>query len=221
RKRDDKSTSGGGCNGSCDELLLEAEEFYADGVSDYATSRAMKQLLVVTSVLHLIVISLCAPSPPTQKNSSTIYDQRQVGKYNIHFNIKDVSIIAVSSDGIVDHIGDSDAYGDYYDYDDSEYTVNPVTADISGKPTKKPNVTEPLMPTITGVNLSSITTSTNSPSTIPQTIVFIHEKPSLLENDTQVNKTGDTSSLSYCTLCKSSFHHNQKEEAKRMVLSKI
>lgn len=49
--------------------------------------------------------SLCAPSEATHKNSSTTYDQRQVGKYNIHFNIKDVAIIALGSDDIIDHIG--------------------------------------------------------------------------------------------------------------------
>lgn len=53
----------------------------------------------------MTAMSLCAPSEVTHKNSNTTYDQRQVGKYNIHFNIKDVSIIALSSEDIVDHIG--------------------------------------------------------------------------------------------------------------------
>lgn len=65
----------------------------------------MKKLLVATSLLQMIAISLCAPSKETHKTSNTTYDQRQVGKYNIHFNIKDVSIIALSSEDIVDHIG--------------------------------------------------------------------------------------------------------------------
>lgn len=67
------------------------------------TSEEMKKLLVVTSLLHMTALSLCAPSEVTHKNSTTTYDQRQVGKYNIHFNIKDVSIIALSSD--LDQIG--------------------------------------------------------------------------------------------------------------------
>lgn len=53
----------------------------------------------------MIAICLCAPSEVSRKHSNTTYDQRQVGKYNIHFNIKDVAIIALSSDDIIDHIG--------------------------------------------------------------------------------------------------------------------
>lgn len=53
----------------------------------------------------MMAICLCAPSKEVQKNSNTTYDQRQVGKYNIHLNIKDVSIIALSSEDLIDHIG--------------------------------------------------------------------------------------------------------------------
>ncbi|KAG4074489.1 hypothetical protein HA402_015778 [Bradysia odoriphaga] len=128
----------------------------------------MKKLLLVTSLLHMIAISLCAPSTrETHKSSNTTYDQRQAGKYNIHFNIKDVAIIALSSEDIVDHIGDSDSYADYYDYEDSEYTVNPITADLIGKPTtSKPTSShQTVFPSIAGLNLSSISTSTESSAT--------------------------------------------------------
>lgn len=97
------------------------------------------------------------------------------------------------------YLKDSDSYADYYDYEDSEYTVNPITADLSGRPTtKKPNVTHPLLPSITGLNLSSIPTSTDSPASTPQTVVVIHEKPSTpQENDAQNNQITESSSVSY------------------------
>lgn len=81
---------------------------YTNHFSIKPFSEEMKKLLSVTSLLHMTAIVLCAPSPSpkeTHKNSTTTYDQRQVGKYNIHFNIKDVAIIALSSEDIVDHIG--------------------------------------------------------------------------------------------------------------------
>lgn len=63
-----------------------------------------------------------------------------------------------------------------------------------GKPTtKKPNVTHPILPSIAGLNLSSIQTST--PASTPQAVVLIHEKPSTPhENDTKVT---ESSSVSY------------------------
>lgn len=69
----------------------------------------MKKLLVATSLLHIAAISWAAPSQQQpHRNSNTTYDQRQVGKYNIHFNIKDVSIISLGTDDIIDHIGVND-----------------------------------------------------------------------------------------------------------------
>lgn len=53
--------------------------------------------------MHMAAISLCAPSK--DRHSNTTYDQRQVGKYNIHVNIKDVSIIALGAEDIIDNIG--------------------------------------------------------------------------------------------------------------------
>lgn len=98
-------------------------------------------------------------------------------------------------------VKDSDSYDDYYDYAESEYTVDPVTADLSGKPTtKKPNITQSndsILPSIAGLNLSSISTSTDptlSSSTIPQALVFIHEKPS---SSPDVDKNVESSSVSY------------------------
>lgn len=40
-----------------------------------------------------------------RSNATTTYDQRQSGKYNIHVNIKDVSIIAVEADELVGGLG--------------------------------------------------------------------------------------------------------------------
>lgn len=94
-------------------------------------------------------------------------------------------------------VKDSDSYADYYDYEESEYTVDPVTADL-GRPTKKPNVTTSLQPSITGLNLSSISASTDQhpPASTPQTIVVIHEKPSH-QNETEDSKKTESSSVSY------------------------
>lgn len=73
-------------------------------------------------------------------------------------------------------------------------------ADLSGRPTKKPNATNPILPSITGLNLSSITPSADSPhpetSNKPETVVVIHEKPSQ-ENDTKNNLHIESSSISY------------------------
>lgn len=97
---------------------------------------------------------------------------------------------------------DSDAYADYYDYEDSEYTVNPITADLSGRPTK-PTTSKPvstLFPSIAGLNLSSITTSGESSTTTsaPETVVVIHEKPSMPPAAAQeTDKIMETSSVSY------------------------
>ncbi|XP_037040183.1 uncharacterized protein LOC119077118 [Bradysia coprophila] len=163
----------------------------------------MKKLLLVTSLLHTIALSLCAPSPrETHKSSNTTYDQRQVGKYNIHFNIKDVAIIALSSEDIVDHIGDSDSYADYYDYEDSEFTVNPITADLIGKPTtSKPTSShQTLFPSIAGLNLSSIPMSSESSATtasVPETLVVIHDKPSMPSISQENDKVTESSSVSY------------------------
>ncbi len=79
--------------------------------------------------------------------------------------------------------------------------MNPITADLSGnKPTtKKPNVTSTLLPSITGSNLTSFSTSTQSSSVVstsPQTLVVIHENPSLSSQDNSL-KNGDETSVSY------------------------
>ncbi|XP_068147967.1 uncharacterized transmembrane protein DDB_G0282483 [Drosophila tropicalis] len=52
-----------------------------------------------------------------------LYDQRQSGKYNIHVSIKDVAIIEVDQNEIVDEAYDDE--DDYY-YDDSALTIKPI-----------------------------------------------------------------------------------------------
>lgn len=63
-------------------------------------------------------------------------------------------------------------------------------------------MTNSIIPSITGLNLSSIATSTDSPhsqlSDVPQTVVVIHEKPSVPhETVTQNNQKAESSSISY------------------------
>lgn len=60
-----------------------------------------------------------------ESTGSTTYDQKQSGKYNIHLNIKDVSIIALDAGSLDSGVGD---FGeDYYeDYDLSDFTVKPI-----------------------------------------------------------------------------------------------
>lgn len=43
--------------------------------------------------------------PEKPQSSMTTYDQRQTGKYNIHFNIKDVQIVSLE-DNVAGGIGD-------------------------------------------------------------------------------------------------------------------
>lgn len=57
-------------------------------------------------------------------------------------------------------------------------------------------MTSTLQPSIAGLNLSSISTSTDSPASTPQTIVVIHEKPSHM-NDTKDSTKTESSSVSY------------------------
>lgn len=58
-------------------------------------------IAVVFYILQCIVLKeiYATPSP------STSYDQRQTGKYNIHVNIKDVSIIALEAEDLAGTLG--------------------------------------------------------------------------------------------------------------------
>lgn len=56
-------------------------------------------IATVVYILQCIVIREIYASP------STTYDQRQTGKYNIHVNIKDVSIIALESEDLAGTVG--------------------------------------------------------------------------------------------------------------------
>lgn len=75
------------------------------------------------------LLSALMPSSAAQERPEatglTTYDQKQSGKYNIHVNIKDVAIIALDGDRTNSGVGD---FGDdyYEDYDDSDFTVNPI-----------------------------------------------------------------------------------------------
>lgn len=74
--------------------------------------------------------------------------------------------------------------------------MSPITADLSGRPTtKKPNVTHPLQPSIAGLDLSALSTSTvsNSSNSLttkkPQTLVVIHKKPSTPQTQNSVGNS--------------------------------
>lgn len=82
-------------------------------------------LFTILCVIQSIYSALPFQRSQTEKTGLTVYDQKQSGSYNIHLNIKDVAIIAVSND----HAGsDIDSFGpDYYDdYDISDFTVKPL-----------------------------------------------------------------------------------------------
>lgn len=86
-------------------------------------------------------------------NTLTSYDQRQTGKYNVHFNIKDVQLFSVRGDEFNAGVGDGMEY-DYgdYDYDPSHYTINPILAMLGVDSTTSTSTT------------TTTTTSTASPT---------------------------------------------------------
>lgn len=108
---------------------------------------------------------------------STIYDQRQTGKYNLHVNIKDVQFFSLSDSlaGIGGDYGDYE--GDYSDilgiggtdgdYDNSHLTVNPIFAFLGNKPITKPTTTTTAATTEKAPQTSSgsTTDSTNNNTT--------------------------------------------------------
>lgn len=76
--------------------------------------------------------------------------------------------------------------------------MSPITADLGRPTTKKPNVTHPILPSITGLNLSSLTTSTDSPHSLTSStaaIVVIHEKPST--SHANITENTESSSIKY------------------------
>ncbi|EDW74818.1 uncharacterized protein Dwil_GK15697 [Drosophila willistoni] len=78
------------------------------------------------------------PAAATTQADRVLYDQRQSGKYNIHVSIKDVAIIEVDQNEIVDEAYDDE--DDYY-YDDSALTIKPIkftteTTESTTPPTK-------------------------------------------------------------------------------------
>lgn len=114
-----------------------------------------------------------ASSPPhndRHETGSTMYDQKQSGKYNIHLNIKDVAIIALDAGG---DGGIGDAGQDYYeDYDLSDFTVKPVFG---------------------LVEISSNKPSTNNSDTLP---LINFELDNWMANATSANKTEASASNS-------------------------
>lgn len=107
--------------------------------------------------------------------SKTTYDQRQTGKYNVHFNIKDVQLFSIRGDEFNAGVGDGIDY-DYgeYDYDPGHFTINPILAMLGAdKPfttttttTEKPDTYDGLMAneTISKIsNESSVVEITSKP----------------------------------------------------------
>jgi hypothetical protein len=94
-------------------------------------------LIVVSVMGHEMVGSGDEEEPMVQQKPT--YDQRQTGKYNVNFNIKDVNIFTLEGDTVGGGIGDDLAYEDYgdYDYDNSHYTIHPIFGTL-GATTKKP-----------------------------------------------------------------------------------
>uniref|UniRef100_A0A336K1Z3 CSON012178 protein n=1 Tax=Culicoides sonorensis TaxID=179676 RepID=A0A336K1Z3_CULSO len=110
-------------------------------------------------------------------DAMTSYDQRQTGKYNVHFNIKDVQLFSVRGDEFNAGLGDGMDYGDYgdYDYDPSHFTINPILAML-------------------GVDQSSTTTTTTSTTEKPQESPIEGSFLNLPENDTDTIKSPSSSS---------------------------
>uniref|UniRef100_A0A1B0FPB5 Uncharacterized protein n=1 Tax=Glossina morsitans morsitans TaxID=37546 RepID=A0A1B0FPB5_GLOMM len=93
------------------------------------------KLLYIGLVCRILAFSLAKPLSDDQTepvedastvNGRVLYDQRQSGKYNIHIIIKDVAIIEMDQNEIVDNNDD----GDYY-YDEEDLTIKPLTLNLN------------------------------------------------------------------------------------------
>lgn len=113
----------------------------------------------------------------------TSYDQRQTGKYNVHFNIKDVQLFSVRGDEFNTGVGDGMEY-DYgdYDYDPSHFTINPIMAMLGSESTTATSTTtEKHSPPLEGAYLNlpddkePEEKETSTPSASP--VVEITSKP--------------------------------------------
>lgn len=130
------------------------------------------------------------------QKSIEAFDQRQSGKYNFVFNVKDVQLIKLDSF----KVGDDYSYGDYadypesdYDYDPSNLTTSPIWAYLTDKPTstttKKPKTTTAKTPeTTTASQKIETTTVTVKPTTTSPTVDKISEsstKPQEILNESE------------------------------------
>lgn len=112
----------------------------------------------------------------------TSYDQRQTGKYNVHFNIKDVQLFSVRGDEFNTGVGDGMEY-DYgdYDYDPSHFTINPILAMLGADPTTSTSTQKPSSAPLEGafLNLPDDKPDESEPpaSSASSTIVEITSKP--------------------------------------------
>uniref|UniRef100_A0A1A9VXX6 Uncharacterized protein n=1 Tax=Glossina austeni TaxID=7395 RepID=A0A1A9VXX6_GLOAU len=97
------------------------------------------KLLYIGLVCRILAFSLAKPLSDDQTepvedestvNGRVLYDQRQSGKYNIHIIIKDVAIIEMDQNEIVDNNDD----GDYY-YDEEDLTIKPLILNLNANKT--------------------------------------------------------------------------------------
>uniref|UniRef100_A0A1A9WUU9 Uncharacterized protein n=1 Tax=Glossina brevipalpis TaxID=37001 RepID=A0A1A9WUU9_9MUSC len=126
------------------------------------------KLLYIGLVCRILAFSLAKPLPDDEaepvKDESTVngrvlYDQRQSGKYNIHIIIKDVAIIEMDQNEIVENNDD----GDYY-YDEEDLTVKPLALNLNtNKPTATISTTEAVTTTIRSIenDISSLALDKN------------------------------------------------------------
>ncbi|GAB0089208.1 hypothetical protein DMENIID0001_037130 [Sergentomyia squamirostris] len=132
-------------------------------------------------------------------------DQRQTGKYNIQFNIKDVAIIFQKDSIWGTNVGDDISYD--YDYDYDHLTVKPDSWGVfngtkPSKPpiyitsTKPPTNSSSKPPGSSGTVGGSVTILSPPPKPVndPQPV---KPEPSSIQNSTDAEKTTTTATFKY------------------------
>uniref|UniRef100_A0A1B0BS35 Uncharacterized protein n=1 Tax=Glossina palpalis gambiensis TaxID=67801 RepID=A0A1B0BS35_9MUSC len=146
------------------------------------------KLLYIGLVCRILAFSLAKPLSDDQTepvedestvNGRVLYDQRQSGKYNIHIIIKDVAIIEMDQNEIVDNNDD----GDYY-YDEEDLTIKPLTLNLSANKTATTTTT-----TTTTAISSAAEAFTTTIRNIDNEISTLQPKNNNTEDDAFDNQT--------------------------------
>jgi hypothetical protein len=162
------------------------------------------------TLLLIFIEGMASKSIANQKGqkepskSIEAFDQRQSGKYNFVFNLKDVQMVKLDGFKVGD---DYNYYGDYadypesdYDYSDSNLTTSPIWAFLTDKPpsttTKKPKpTTEKSEPETSSSKSPETSTATATVTQKPETTTVIPPKPETVDKLTTENPTKVEESL--------------------------